>query len=298
MLKKIIRKLAESIAKSIYPPVAKKNIDQISAVDKEMQILLQIQYKKLVANGSELPTFDDVEFRSFSQNGEDGILLYIFSLIGTTNKKCAEICAGTGIECNTANLIINHGWIGLLFDGDEKNVETGTHYYSQCPDTFSWPPVFKHAWINKDNINNLLKENGFSGPIDLLSLDLDGVDWWIWQAIDAIEPRVVVLEYNNLLGFDKSVTVPYSDNFISEPTPFGRDYAGASLSAFVKLGREKGYRLVGVQRLGFNAFFIKNQIGQDIFPEISASECFSHPFSKYAKDERSKNIQNKEWIEV
>ena len=86
-----------------------KRLDEIGAVDKGMQILLKLKYRELLSLGTDLPSFDDVQFRSFSQNGEDGILLYIFSLIGTTNNQSIEICAGNGIECNTANLVINHG---------------------------------------------------------------------------------------------------------------------------------------------------------------------------------------------
>src|SRR5210317_776510 len=71
-------------------------------VDKGTQLLLSLKYQDLARSGTVLP-FHDVEFRNFSQNGEDGILHYIFALIGTTNKRCIEICAGTGIECNCTN---------------------------------------------------------------------------------------------------------------------------------------------------------------------------------------------------
>ncbi len=100
-------------------------------------------------------SFDDAEFRNHSQNGEDAILWYIFSLIGTANKRCIEICASDGVQCNSANLIINRGWNGLLFDGDESLIRKGQEYYKTHPDTFIYPPRLCHAWITAENVNDL-----------------------------------------------------------------------------------------------------------------------------------------------
>jgi hypothetical protein len=92
----------------------------------------------------------DYGFSAFSQHEEDGILLYIFSLIGTTNKKCLEICMGNGVESNTANLIVNHFWVGLLFDGCAKNVEVARIFYSLHKNTRIYPPKIINAWITKE----------------------------------------------------------------------------------------------------------------------------------------------------
>ena len=88
----------------------------------------------------------DVGFRVHSQHEEDGILLFIFSLIGTTSKRCVEICAGDGMTCNTANLIINHRWLGLLCDGEEANTKKAKRFYEKHPDTRYWPPAIVHEW--------------------------------------------------------------------------------------------------------------------------------------------------------
>jgi len=116
------------IASALDLTALTRRIDQlpleVKRVDRGSQLLLGLKYRELAEKGIVL-AFGDVEFRNYSQNGEDGILWYVFSLIGTVNKTCVEICAGNGRECNTANLIINHGWTGLLFDGDLDNVETG-----------------------------------------------------------------------------------------------------------------------------------------------------------------------------
>lgn len=287
--------------------------------NKAAQIQLSMQYKEMLALHLPLPKFEDVEFRAYSQFGEDGILLYIFSVIGTTNKKCVEICGGGGLD-NTANLIINHGWNGMFFDGSEKKIRKGRQFYARCADTKVWPPKLVQAWITAENVNSLLEENGYVGEIDLLSLDMDGVDYWIWKAIDCIKPRVVVLEYNTALGPDLSVTVPYEADFIWESnnvsalryqgrrvvnTFVGKqiadridNYYGASLTAFAKLGKQKGYRLVGCERYGYNAFFVRSDIGEEILPEVAPSECFHHPFTRYASEVRRQTVANKEWIEV
>ena len=289
---------------------------------KASQLLLSLQYQEMLAQHRPLPKLQDTEFRVFSQHGEDGILLYLFSLLGTTNKRCVEICGGGGFD-NTANLIINHGWNGLFFEGRERNIRRGQKFYARCAETKTWLPKLVHTWITAENINSLLQENGFLGDIDLLSLDMDGVDYWVWKAIGCINPRVVVLEFNNILGPDVAVTVPYKkdlgiqthhetafkllryrgrqilNTFVEKSIADRLDtYYGASLSAFVKLGRKKGYRLVGCERYGFNAFFVRSGIGEEILPEVSACECFHHPFIKYATEVRSQRILDKQWIEV
>lgn len=254
------------------------NLNYVPSVEKGTQILLYLKYRDMIGNKSLLPGFGDVEFRTFSQNGEDGILLFVFSLIGTTNKRAVEICAGNGIECNTANLIINHGWQALLFDGDAANVSIGRSFYSRCRDTFLSPPIFVHGWINADNVDSHILGHGFQGEIDLLSLDVDGVDYWIWEAIKCIKPRVVILEYNEKLGFD-SVVVAYDPKFDRSKTDMR--YWGASLGAYCALGKKKGYRLIGCNHQRLNALFMRSDVGLDIFPEITFESCMQRKPQEY-----------------
>ena len=246
--------------------------DEVRALNQTTQRLLFFRYQDMLRQKLPLPRLIDTEMRSFSQNGEDGILLYLFAVLGFTNRRAVEICAGDGIECNAANLILNHGFRALLVDGDADKVAFGNQYYAACPDTLTDPPVFVQRWIMRDTVNDMIQEYGFDGPLDLFSLDLDGVDWWIWQAIDCIDPRVVVLEYQPIWGPDHAVTVPYQDDFALDftQTPY---YCGASLAAFVQLAREKGYRLIGCNRQQFNAFFLRHDVGADIFPEVPAASC-------------------------
>jgi len=262
------------------------------------QIALGILYRQQFESKGKSLSFKDVGFRTHSQHEEDGILLFIFSLIGTTNKRCVEICAGDGIECNTANLIINHRWLGLLLDGDERNIRRARNFYQNNPDTKYWPPKIVREWVTRGNVNGIIEENGFTGDVDLLSIDIDGNDYWIWEVLSCISPRVVVLEFNHLWGPEVSVSTPYRDDFIAEFTQYGSDYAGASLAAFVKLGKKKNYRLVGINAIATNAFFVRNDIVCEWLPEIDANACFDHPRAKFGMLHRLPAVKDKEWVRV
>ena len=121
------------------------------------------------------------------------------------------------------------------------------------------------------------------------------MDYWVWKALTAVEPRVVVAEYHNALG-ERSITVPYKADF--DRYDIHPLYTGASLPAFVKLAKEKGYRLVGCNRYGFNAFFIKNGTGEEIFPEVSAQDCLRYPQALEAQKNLPPEVLGYEWTEV
>jgi len=131
ILRRVLRRLAQPLLDEIRLASENRPIDNEAAAQK----VLMGQYRLLASQGRDrLPSIRDVGFRKYSQFEEDGILLYIFSLVPPLNRKCVEICAGEGRECNTANLIINHGWWGYLFDGDEENVKAGTQFFGPgCP---------------------------------------------------------------------------------------------------------------------------------------------------------------------
>jgi hypothetical protein len=267
--------------------------DRITKCD---QILLSLKYRELLNNGSTLPGFNEIGWQNFSQTDDDGILHYIFTLIGTVGRTSVEICGGDGIESNSANLIIHHGWRGYFVDGDYENCIRARQFYSNVRETRANPPTIEHAWVDIDSVNNLLKNAGFSGDIDLFSLDMDGVDYWVWEAITEIQPRVVMAEYNAPLGGDVAWTVPYRRDFsyTADNLPY---YCGVSLMALVKLAHKKGYRLVGCNRDGFNAFFIRNDVGLDVFPEVSPQDCIFLPADTIAANlEKAKS--KGEWVTV
>lgn len=158
------------------------------------------------------------------------------------------------------------------------------------------PPRFANAWITTEDVNSVIAKNGFAGGVDLLSLDLDGIDYWIWRSIEVIQPRIVVAEYQNLWGWERSVTVPYAANFCKSPDH--PDYCGASLRALVKLGAEKGYRLVGVNRFCFNAFFVQNGVADEILPAVAVQHCFDHPHAAEWMSGHRPLVEHLHWEEV
>jgi hypothetical protein len=296
-----VKRIAYRIRDFLVSPILMQQNSAIPYPDVVSQLQLKLAYKALAESGSNLPRLSEVGFKAYSQTDEDGILLYIFSIIGTKGKNSAEICAGNGIECNTANLIINHGWSGLLVDGNEALVKQGQEYYRGNRHTYVYPPAFIHSWITRDNVNEVLRDNGFDGEIDLLSIDMDGVDYWIWEAIEAVEPRVVVVEYQDIIGPEKALAVPYENDFNAYKYPTTRgmpNFCGASLPAFVKLANRKHYRLVGCNQYGYNAFFIRDPLGKKEIPEIPIKECFKHPKVLWGMRERFPSVKDFPWVEV
>lgn len=257
---------------------------------------LLLHYQNLKNQKLPLPNFEDTGFRVYSQNEEDGLLLYIFSLIGTTNKVCFDLACGIPKGSNSANLICNLGWSGLLIDGDDDKVQITKAFYESNRDTINCPPQVMSKFITTENINNVLLENGVSGEIDLFSLDMDGIDYWIWESVDVINPRVVMVEYQYRLGEEDALTVPYKTDF--NRFDICPNYYGASLQAFIKLANKKGYRLVGCNRYGYNAFFVRNDIGEDVLPRVTSFEkCFYKPFLAKYKDQVLE-IRKYDWAKV
>lgn len=176
------------------------------------------------------------ERKVYSQNGEDGVLESIFAAIGLTNRFFVEFGCDDATECNTAYLL-EQGWQGLLMDGGGV---------SRNPRA-----TIQREFITAENINSLFRKYNVPEAFDLLSIDIDGNDYWVWQAI-TYRPRVVVIEYNAHVPPEESKVIVYDAGFRWN----GSDYFGASLRALKELGEQKGYRLIHCERTGTNAFFI------------------------------------------
>ncbi len=283
-------RLKRSLSKRLRDLLGQEAYNEVAAQKSLMQ-----QYQVLATDhGQALPSLLEVGFRKSSQFEEDGILLYLFSLIQPLNRICVEQCAGNGRECNTANLIINHGWWGHLFDGDADNVRRGNAFYAQNRDTFLHPPRFTQAWLTAENINELLLKSGVSGAVDLLSLDIDGMDYWVWKAIEVIDPQVVVCEIHNLIPPELALTVPYAPNFVCK----SEFYRGASLAAMSKLGRDKGYRLIGMHRFGFNAFFVRDGVAEGLLPVVDPATCLNDPYTRQVREQHWPAASKLDWQTV
>jgi hypothetical protein len=237
-------------------------------------LLLRDRYTDLASSDDPRSGLGRWEARVFSQNGEDGILLHLFSRIGVADRTFVEFGVGDGTECNTANLSINFGWRGLLMDRDEEAVERARRFYESVLEARASELRIVPCAVTAENIDEVLAAEGARGEIDLLSIDIDGNDYWVWRAITAVDPRVVVIEYNASFGPDRSMTVAYDpgfDRFAKHPSGY---YHGASLAAQAKLGAEKGYVLVGCDSNGVNAFFVRRDVAEGRLPAVTAKDAY------------------------
>lgn len=292
----MILRLAKFLQDKVSAVLEKNNQRLLEKMNnsKIAQTQLFLQYQNLKNEGKQLPAFTDTGFRVYSQNDEDGLLLYIFALIGFTDRRCVDIAFGSPNGANVTNLICNWNFSGLLIEGNDT--QASRDFFEKHPDSWIYPPKLVKAWVTRENVNGILKKNGITGDIDLFSLDLDGVDYWIWKEIQAIKPRVIILEYMNIFGPHDSVTVPYKPDF--NRFDVHEDFFGASLWAYVKLGRKKGYRLIGCNKYGFNAFFLRNDVGENVFPEVTVSSCLTHPSAMDGQKTRLPRVKKLGWVRV
>lgn len=206
----------------------------------------------------------DVEFRVFSQWGEDGIIDWLVSRIPDINKSFVEFGVQNYRESNTRYLLIAQNWRGLVMDGSKVHIE----------DILSQDIYWRHdllakcAFIDRDNINSLIGGSGFNGEIGLLSIDIDGNDYWVWQAIEVVSPVIVVCEYNAVLGDVLPLSIPYVADFYRTRTHHSNLYFGASIRALVQLGESKGYVFVGTASTGCNAFFVRRDHASRVMSEL------------------------------
>ena len=209
-------------------------------------------------------------YKVYSQNDEDGIIQEIFRRIGVTNKTFIEFGVQNGLESNCHYLLFQ-GWNGLWMDGDGEAIqEIQKRFY---PVLKTGQLACKRAFITRENINQLISEQGFSGEIDLLSIDVDGNDYYIWEAVTAVSPRVVIIEYNGKLPPDCDWKMAYHAYHVWE----GSDWHGASLKALERLGERLGYQLVGTGLVGVNAFFVKKEIAGNLFYKPATAEALYNP---------------------
>ena len=211
------------------------------------------------------------EFSLYSQNGEDGVLLSLIEQTGAACKTFVEIGIEDGQECNTAILAFLLGWDGLMLEGNQMSVDAATRLASRLLLRKRNRLQIKNAFVTAENLNQLIEEAGFSGELGVLSIDVDGVDYWLWKALRVVSPRVVIVEYNASFGASRAVTVPYKPDFQCPP---GHFYHGASLTALEMLGKELGYALVAVESAGVNAFFVRQDICPPALKGKSAADLY------------------------
>jgi hypothetical protein len=227
--------------------------------------------------------YRQAEFRVFSQWGEDGIIQYLIHHVAIERPIFVEFGVENYTESNTRFLLSNNQWAGLVIDGNAEHIE----YIRR--DQIYWASNLKaeHSFITKENINELLTKNGITGDIGLLSVDIDGNDYWVWQAINTISPRIVICEYNSHFGPTAEVTTPYDAAFVRDSAHFSKIYYGASISALTSLATAKGYSLVASNSVGNNIFFVRNDLVGKL-PVLSPTQAYRYAQFREFHDETGK----------
>ena len=198
----------------------------------------------------------DAEFRVFSQFGEDGIIQYLISKVPIEHDIFVEFGVADFSESNTRFLLCNDNWRGLILDGGTAHIA-----FVRSND-LGWRHALdaRSVFITRDNINETISAAGISGDIGLLSVDIDGNDYWVLQAIDVVSPRILIVEYNSTFGPDAAVTVPYDPGFDRTKAHHSNLYFGASLSAICRAADRKNMAFVGSNSAGNNAFFVRHDL--------------------------------------
>lgn len=255
------------------PPSLLRKVNNVTHLDDRLfdaetrraqlaRIVLRERFPRLFADG------ETDEFQVFSQNGEDGILLRILSQLTGLSRTFVEIGIEEGLECNSAILGFVLGWDGLMVDGEAGKAEAAKRLVGRMLIGRLNRIEVRNAFVTAETVNDIVG----NGPLSVLSIDVDGMDYWIWNALRDAEPDVVIIEYNASLGPEEAVTVPYEAQFSCERAHPSCYYHGASLAALEKLGFAKGYSLVAVDSAGVNAFFVRDAVRPaSLLPQKAAS---------------------------
>ena len=212
----------------------------------------------------------EVEFCAHSQWGEDGIISWLVGMLPGIPRTFVEFGVVDYRESNTRLLLQMENWRGIVMDGSESNI---ADIRSQ---EISWryDLTAVGAFIDCENINSLISDCGLEGDIGILSIDIDGNDYWVWKSIEVVNPVIVICEYNAVLGDLHELTIPYQADFRREAAHYSNVYFGASIRTLTGLAKRKGYTFVGTTSTGCNAFFIRNDFAAGVLAELSEACAF------------------------
>ena len=252
--------------------------------------------------------FSETSFKVYSQNGEDGFIDYLLFSLNIDKPKFIEIGIGTYKECNTRFLFERTGPEGLVIDyieNLEKKIKKNVHFWKG-------DLTVVNKMVNSENIINILENNNFDRNVDLFSLDIDGIDYWVLDKLPENFSKICVIEYNSIFGDQLEITVPNESNFTRKKYHFSHLCYGMSIKALIKKMNEKGFVFVGTNEFNNNAFFIQkkyqNNLGVDL-PEtidlrkytisnIRESRDKNGILNYLNKEERLKVIENCEVIDL
>jgi hypothetical protein len=232
-----------------------ENVDDVKVLHGKL--LAQAHLQNLLALKKDI---QQAEFKVFSQWGDDGIIQFLVSYLDIPTKTFIEFGVEDYSESNTRFLLINNNWKGLVLDGNPKDIQ----YIQEDEIYWRHDLTAKQVFVTAENINQVIKESGFTGEIGLLHIDIDGNDYWVWKSIEVVNPIIVIVEYNSVFGMDRAITVPYNPSFDRTEAHYTNLYFGASLKALVQLGEMKEYYFIGCNSNGNNAYFVRRDKIKDL----------------------------------
>lgn len=248
--------------------------------------IFEFDLKKNLKN---IDNIEDVYFKVFSQDFEDGIIQYLLKSLKITNVKFVEIGTQDYSESNTRYIFETMRCDGLIIDpylNLEKKIKSFCKF---------WQNNLKihNEYINSKNINHVLKKYSFERNVDLFSLDIDGIDYWILEKIKPKNSKIFVIEYNPYFGYEKEVCAPNIEKFDRFEYHYTGFCFGASLKSIVSLMKKKGYTFIGTNRLNCNAFFVQDKLIHKInlkLPDINNLSEFTEVKFNVLKNKKKRLV--------
>ncbi len=258
-------------------------LDNLELHLAELKVLASQPLIQNIRDGKSFARLCDAEFKVFSQFGDDGIIQYLIHKLAPLPDSFVEFGVQNYRESNTRFLLLNDNWRGLVFDSDSRAIE-----FIQRDEIY-WRHTLtaRCAFITRENINDTIREAGVNGEIGLLSIDIDGNDYWVWEKLDVVDPVIVIVEYNSIFGRNLAVTIPYNPKFVRHQANYSGQFWGASLSALSLLANRKNYSLVGCNSAGNNAYFVRND-KIDNLRVLSPQEAFVDARWRDSRDKKGK----------
>ena len=256
---------------------------ELARLERSLDDIKINQGRLLAAANASLTTtaLTDYEFRVFSQWGEDGILQFLTRELDVRNRCFIEFGVEDFSESNCRFLLMKDRWTGFVIDGSEANMERlrSAYYFWQ------YPLECVASFVTRENVAALLARSGFGDEPGILSIDIDGVDYHVLEALGHLRPAILIVEYNGVFGRSRPVSVPHDPNFVRSRAHPSNVYYGANLPAFVHLAGSRGYALVGVNGAGSNAFFVRRELLRGRVRETSLDECYRDSTFRESRDE-------------
>ena len=260
----------------------RRTLAEIHGLDEKLDALKINQGIILAGQNESKPSgnLQDYEFKVFSQYGEDGILQRLIGAIDLPEKTFIEFGVEDFFESNCRFLMMKDNWSGFVIDGSATNIDRLRRSY------FYWKYDLTaiDSFITRENINDLLKQSGLGEELGVLSIDIDGNDYYVFEAITGFRPGILICEYNAVFGPTRRISVPYDPEFARTAKHWSNLYFGASLGALVSLGKQKGYSLVGTNSTGTNAFFVRDDLVPQQFPALDAEAGFTPSRFRESRD--------------